>query len=465
MLSTLSRRWFLKHATVVGAATFAAGWVAGCAPKETPAPAQKPAEGPVSQEETAAPAPKGTLEIRFMDRGDAIGEASRHFSRVFEEQNPGVVVKNESTSWADLTTKVQTMVAADTMADVAFQHGALMIPELGAKGVWMDIEPLGDRDGIDWDIYWPWALNSLRLGPKGELVAGPESSHLGPNVIGYNKELLEEMGFGVPSTDMTVPDFVDLLTKVQSMMPEGGFAICTNADEWFLEGLSRNYSGHIISQDRESCGFSMEKTQEAHKFQYDLVNTYKVMPGRDQILKDMKSMFYSGMVAMIVDSPNNIWTGFTAGTEGRFHLGSSQLPHGGGLKHGTTPSCNAYVIYGKTDKADLAWSLVRMLTSNEAAKWMALQFQIGPGAVIEAWHDPEVWAANPIYEDCAKAWSEIPVEEFGNIPVPTNARRAEFHDLFNNEWQAMLYGDKPYNQANVDKLQADLQAIMDKPMP
>ena len=76
-----------------------------------------------------------------------------------------------------------------------------------------------------------------------------------------------------------------------------------------------------------------------------------------------------------------------------------------------------------------------------------------------------MWAECPIYEVVAKSWAKLKPEDIGSIPVPANTRRGELHDLYNNEWQAMLYGDKPYDQANVDKLQKDLQAIFDKPLP
>jgi len=255
------------------------------------------------------------------------------------------------------------------------------------------------------------------------------------------------------------------LVKIQGKMPEGGFAADLPVAIWGMEAMSRTFGGYIVSQDRKSCGFNLEKTQDAHQWIYDLINKYKVVPSRGQILQDQRSMFYSEMLAMIFNSPNNMWTGFEEGTEGRFHLKACQHPHGG-LKHGTTPSCNAYVIYGKTKYPDESWGLVRLLTSYEAAKWMALNPpHIGPGAIPEAWNDPEVWAECPIYEVVAKAWAKLKPEDIGSIPVPANTRRGELHDLYNNEWQAMLYGDKPFDQANVDKLHGDMQAIFDKPMP
>jgi len=467
MSFTESRRAFMKQVALLGAGALVAG-AAGCAPKQVAAPTQAPkAEQPTAKKEepTSAPAPQGKIELRFMDRGDAIGEASRSFSREYEKKFPNITVKNESTAWADLMTKVPTMVAGGTMADVAFQHSPLMLPELGAKGVWLDLEPLGDRDAIDWSIYYPFALDACRLGPKGELIAGPESLHMGQNVCGWNKEMLDGFGFGVPSPDMTLPDLVSLCKKIQEKMPQQGFAMHMGADEWTMEALARTFNSDIISRDRKKCNLTEPKTMDAHKWMYDLVNTWKICPGPKQILKDQKSMFYSGMLAMVFNSPNNMWVGFKDSVAGKFTLASCAMPHGGGLSLGTTPSVNAYVVYGKTKLPNESWQLVRMLTSFEAAKWMAINKNIGPGSIIKAWNDPEVWAANPIHEGVAKSWAGITKETAGVIPVPFNTRRAEFHDYYNNEWNAMLYGDKPYDQAGMDKLDAALQAIMDKPLP
>jgi ABC-type glycerol-3-phosphate transport system substrate-binding protein len=464
-----TRRSFLKNAALLTGGLAGATWLAGCAPKAEPAAEEPKAEEPAAPkaEGEAVKAPEGKVEIRYMDRAGSIGDYARHFSRVYEERNPGIIVKNETTSWGDLTTKVPTFVAAGTMADMAFQHGALMLPELGAKGAWLNLEPLGERDGLDWDIYYPWALDSLRQGPNGELIASPESVHIGQSVCGWNLEMLEEMGFGTPSEDMTIPDFVDLLINIQSKMPEGGFAVHMGSGAWDMQVHSRSFGGYLVSDDRESCGFALEKTQDAHRWQYDLINTYKVLPGRDQILGDQRSMFYSGMLAMVFNSPNNIWAGFEAGVEGRFHLGVSQFPHGGeGMRLGGAPSCNATAIYSKTKYPDESWGLAKLLASYEASKWAALSpSRVGPGAIIEAWNDPEVWEENPIYKSCALAWKDLTTEDVGPMPVPMNTRRAEFFDLFGNEWQAMLFGDKPYDDANVTKLQEGLQAIMDKPAP
>src|SRR5690606_17632630 len=84
---TLSRRNMLKLLGTTSASLVA---LAACAPA---------APGSSTGQEAAAPAGQEQIELRYMERGDALGEFMRHASRVFEEQNPNVVVKNESTGW------------------------------------------------------------------------------------------------------------------------------------------------------------------------------------------------------------------------------------------------------------------------------------------------------------------------------------------------------------------------------
>jgi hypothetical protein len=124
------------------------------------------------------------------------------------------------------------------------------------------------------------------------------------------------------------------------------------------------------------------------------------------------------------------------------------------------------VVYGKTKYPDESWGLCKMLSSFEISKWTAVSdAHMTPGAIIDAWHDPEVWEACPPYKNCALGWDTLKPEQFGNMGVAYNTRRQEFDDQHDAEWQKMMYGEMEYNKANIDKLHAELQAILDKPLP
>lgn len=461
MSTKATRRGFLGLMVACGGAAM----LAACAPAQ-PTPAPKPAEKPAQTPQPATPAPKAKVELRYMERGDALGDFMRYASREYEKRNPNIVVKNEPSGWGDLTTKVPTFVAAGTMADLAFQHNAFMLPELAKKGAWLNLTPLAEKDKHDFSIYYKWALDTLYQGPKDELVAMPMGVHNGENEIMWNKELLANIGVGEPRGDMTMDQFMELLLNIQKKMPENGYAFAPSMGLWGMEGHARSFGGYIVSKDRKKTGFNLPKTIEAHKWVIDLIGKHKVVPGRDKVLKSTKSMFYTGLIAVYSNCGANLWVGFQEATEGKITLGHCEWPHGGGGKVGSTPSCDATVIYGKTKYPEEAWGLAKLLSSFEISKWAALdKSRMTPGAVIAAWKDPEVAKACPLYANIAKFWDTLKPEDYGSIPVPYNARRGEYWDMYNNTWDALREGDKPMDQAAIDKLQADLQAIMDKPAP
>ena len=487
-----TRRVFLRGAAGVGAIA-AVQLLAACggqpaAPTAAPA---KPAEAPKPAAATpAAPAgptptkppevavptstpgavPKVSKEpvtIRYMERAGSLGDGMRHFSRVYEERNPGVTVKNETTSWEDHTTKVATMVAAGTMADVCFQHSSVQLPGLAAKGVWVDPEPLGNADKHDWKQYYKWALDALRLGPNDKLAAMPMGVHSGENLLGWNREHLQKAGVKEPTPDTSVDELTELCVSLKKAVPDI-WPIVTPLAVYTMEAHSRSWKGYLISEDRTKCGFDLPETQAAHQYVYDWVHKYKVMPGRAEMQGDYRQMFRSGKLGIAVDGPNNMWVGFNEAVAGRFTLGNTTWPSKPSGVVGTLPSVNGTVIWTKTKYMEHSWGLTKLLSSLEASKWMAVNPPyIGPGAIIQAWNDPDVWKAGPIYKTCAEFWNKLDKEgvKFGANPVPRNTRIQEFSDLYNNEWAAMVYGEKPYDKQAVADLQKKLQAIMDKPMP
>src|SRR5579884_2451524 len=182
--ATTSRRGLLKGILGMAIAGAAAPVLAACSSSQPAPPAASQASAPTAAaaSQSASSTGKPTVAaqantsgekvtIRYMDRAGALGEFMRHFAKVYEERHPNITVKLEDASWGDLVTKVATYVAAGTMADVAFQHAALMLPELAAKGVWLDLEPHARADKLDFSIFYPWALQTCRQGPNNTLVA------------------------------------------------------------------------------------------------------------------------------------------------------------------------------------------------------------------------------------------------------------------------------------------------------
>jgi len=415
---------------------------------------------------TSANAAQQKITLRYMDRAGALGEFMRHYSRVYEQQHPNITVKNESASWGDLVTKVATYVAAGTMADLAFQHAALMLPELAAKGVWMDVAPMAKADNLDMSIFYPWALDTCKLGPNNKQVAMPMGVHTGQNNrLMYNVELFQKAGID-PPTDylkMTVDDLTTLCVNLKQKLPDV-WPILLPLDAWTMEGHARSWKGYLTSPDRTKAGFGLADTQTAHHFVYDWINKYKIQPGQQEQQGGQSQLFYNQKLAIAVNCSANIWVGFNDAVKGKFTLGNAIWPSQPSGVIGTVPSADATVVYGKTKFPQESWGLQSLLSSEEASKWAAVNPpNMTPGAVIKAWHDPDVWKANPPYQIDAQWWDTL--KEVGNIPVPTNTRQQEFSDAYNNGWQAIAYNTTPFTDTNVQALQKKLQDIMDKPLP
>jgi multiple sugar transport system substrate-binding protein len=460
----LTRRDFIVGAMAGMGATL----LASCTPAAKPtAAAAKEAEVKQPAGATAQPAAKGKITLRYMERDGMLGDFMRYASREYEKQNPDITVTNETAGWGDLADKVPTMVAGGTMADLAFQHGAYMLPTLAKKGAWLDLVPAADKDKHDFSIYYQWALDTCRIGPTDNLVAMPMGVHFGQNELHWNVNIFQQMGIPEPTNTMSKQQVLEMLIKVQEKLPQGSFAgDFQYGDHFTAECHARSWGGYVVSPDRKKCGLDMEKTQAAYQWGYDLVNKYHVVPKREEVQQNTKAMFLAGTMATWLNCAANAWVGFKEAVGDKFKLGHCTWPHSADEGWGTVPSCDATVVYGKTKYPDEAWGLCKMLSSFEVSKWTALdKAHMTPGAVIAAWHDKEVWDANPPYKNDAIAWDTLKPEQYGNLGVCYNTRRKEFDDLHNSEWQKMMYAEVEYNKDNIAKLTKSLQEIMDKPVP
>jgi len=454
-----TRRRFFQTTALAGAGIAASTWLAACVP---PAPTAPPAEKAPEVEAPAVKAPAEKIVIRYNERLEPHGDVMRYASRLYEEQNPHIIVENEPLSWGDTGTKTPAMVAAGTMADMAFQHGMFHLPLLGKKGAWLDLTPLAERDNHDFGIYWYWSIDSLHMGPNDELVAMPMAVNAGENDLFWNVEMLEGMGIDQPHDQMTTQQLTEMWIAIQKQLPENAFAMEYGVHQKRMEVLARSFGSHVISADRKSCGINLEATKAAYKWMYDLLRTHHVHPDRGE---GVPQAFYSGMQATAFNAASNIFIGFGPAVGDAWTLGHCTWPRGDGW-WGTLPATNGTVIYSKTKYPEECWGLAKLLSSYEISVWGALSpSHITPGAIREAWFDPQVREVCPPYYTAALGWDTIKPGEFGALPVPYNARRAEFDDLHNNEWEKVFFGDEPFTDAFFETLQQQLQEIMDKPLP
>jgi ABC-type glycerol-3-phosphate transport system substrate-binding protein len=469
------------------AAPTAAPTAAPAKPAEAPKPADaaKPADKPAAAAEptkpaaVAAPAPTqaapapaagsktGTtpVTIRYMERDGDLGTQMRKFSRVFEERNPGITIKNESTTFDDLGRKVPVLLASGTVGDVVYQQSTQHLAETAPKGSWRDVEDYVKGSNHDLNLYYSWGVDVCRQGPGNKLLGVPSAFIINNSHIFYNKTLFQKLGVKEPSADMSVDDLAAAAVAIRKAQPDTWGILPSNTFH-AMEGFARSWKGFIVSEDRKKVGLELPETQAAFQYFYDLVQKLKVQPGRQEVQGGQNQMFYGQKVAMATNATQNIWTGFKDAVKDKWELGDVGWPVKPSGVLGTTPAVGANVIWSKSKVADQAWGLLVLQASNEASKWSALNSPYSvPGATIEAWNDPEVWKVNPPYKTVALQLNDLKAKgaKMGSIAVPANSRRLEFWDAFDSDFGAMLYGDKPFDKNGILALQQKLQAIMDKP--
>ena len=142
MEKVLSRRSFLKAASVGAGLAVALPALSACAPGAAPSGGQavQPSAGGV-----AAPS---KIQIRFMARAGNLGDFHRHVSEQYKEKHPNIDLKVEDTGWNDLQNKVLMQAVAGVLQDVVYQWTSAWAPYLAKQGVWMPLDDLKARRRI-----------------------------------------------------------------------------------------------------------------------------------------------------------------------------------------------------------------------------------------------------------------------------------------------------------------------------
>jgi ABC-type glycerol-3-phosphate transport system substrate-binding protein len=454
---------------VAGCGAPAAPTTAPAAAPPTTAPAAAPTTAPAAPATAAKAASKAQVTIRFMDRDGAGGEFQRVWSREFEKRNPNITVKNESHVWADLTKKVPVVAAAGTVADLVFQHSVMHLPNLAAKGIWAEVKSYGDAEKHDWKQYWPFVLDHMNQGPKKTMVAMPLGCHVGENHLCWNRTMLQKAGIKEPTKDMTLDQMTELFLDIKKAYPNA-VPTFTSDHAWYMAAVARMWKGgYLINDDpRDKCGLNLPATQQAYQYMWDLNNKHKVAATRANLQEGSQNMWAAEKLVTVIGPNMNYFVFQETVVKDKFEMASINMPRVQPDVFGTAPGVDTTVIWKDSKVKDECWALAKLLSSFEVSKSVAMttpKFQ--PGSVIAAWNDPDVRKAAPPYAVIGDLLNEFVQKgwKFGDIPVPSNTRFTEFTDKHTNDWQAMKFGEKPFNSDTLNQLHKDLQAIMDLPMP
>ena len=196
----LSRRSFLRMATVAGAGIVAAA----CTPKAAPtvAPTKPPAAQATAVPPTAVPAPSGPVSLRYA--GMQSQAVEDEIVAMYTEANPDVTLEFEGLQWDLYTAKLAMEFAGGVGPDVGSVGDWGY--DLVMRGAYAQLQPFIDADK-DYNIDDHVALavkdgtfNGVYCSGGGDLYALPMS--LVVFTWFYNWDMMQELGFTKTPNDL-----------------------------------------------------------------------------------------------------------------------------------------------------------------------------------------------------------------------------------------------------------------------
>lgn len=311
MLNLHKQRWLavLMVFVLVGITACSSGDKGGNEASSSKPPSEASGSKPV--EESAAPAEHVNLTFMYWGSNDE-KKAMEKMIDSFNESHPNITVKGEHVP-GDYNTKMNTLMAANQLPDVAYLGDALT-NKWGSEGKLLDFSQYyGD---------YPELQNKLKASylytEPGKAVAN--FTALEVMVLYYNKEIFEEAGVPLPPSDPTKAwnwdEFVTVakqLTKDKNGKHPGeeGFQEKSIDQYGFSFGSDRGTYGPLLESngagilDESGTKYALNSPESVEVFQklQDLIYTHHVSPDliQQQNMPDNHVRLQTRKVAMVLD--------------------------------------------------------------------------------------------------------------------------------------------------------------------
>lgn len=331
---------------------------------------------PAAQQPTGAPAaeqpatsggelsPDVSATLVLYDFGDTNDRAVRQEAIArFNKRFPNVTVDLQFTpitTWSEYLEKLVTQIAGGSAPDVV--HIATEGVRLAAdKELLM---PLGDFVADDpegqalLDDVAPALVESYTVNDNLYLMPAAWNNMM----IYYNTKVFEEAGIERPSDDWTWDEFLALaqqLTKGEGAEQTYGYGIPYfnfGIHPWFLSN-----GGSLMSEDLTQSNLDDPKVAEAAQFLHDLVHVHKVAP--DPFSTDPNAVYQQFSTGKIAMTGGGHWPMQFFQSNNFTDYDVLPWPQNGAKA--TVFGADGYGIYRSTENAQLAWELIKELTSEE----------------------------------------------------------------------------------------------------
>ncbi|MGI9032751.1 MAG: extracellular solute-binding protein [Acidimicrobiales bacterium] len=386
-------------------------------------------------------------------------------------------------SSSDASTKLTTLIAGGQPPDIVLPAGLFGISKFVDQGVWLDLRPLFDRDGITLDRFLPETASAARVtnyfGPNGKGIIGvPIDVH--DHALAYNEELLSKAGVAPPPTSWFGDSwtlegkFLDaaraLTVDAAGKHPtDPGFSpdkvTQYGVGNFFRETVFYDFGGHLYDDASRKAQFDKPGSIAGIQFAADLVNKHRVMPSETQVAalgagggkgNEAQFAWRQGKLAMIDMCSCNIKTPY--GTDVPFAWKAAALPAGPARRFGFL-NLDVGAIVAASQNHDLAWEVLKFLTLDPANEAKLAYDSYGGVPPLK---ENESAFADGIKRDLPSVDPKVWLDGFASSSPENEAwfpAFSEVNDLVTKSFDSIMAG-APASSA-MPQLQAQAQAKID----
>lgn len=278
--------------------------------------------------------------------------------QTFNRSHQSIHVNVDFRPALDYFTKLQTQFAAGRAPDITCTDLDWTVPG-ASRGMFVDLKPLMQRDGIDQRDYWyPFGREwSYKNGIYAVLeYAGGQATYV-------NKALLKAAGLSFPADNWTWDDLLEYARKLTDPS-KGQYGVSlfpVNPPYWSSSFIQAN-GGSVLNAALDKCTLDSPRSMEALQYIHDLIFKEKVMPTPPP-------------PNMAATSPNPFMTGkvgiYFGGTWDEVQIRASGFdwdyahmpadPHTG--KRSVQGASNGWAMLSTTKHRDAAWEVLKFLVT------------------------------------------------------------------------------------------------------
>lgn len=287
----------------------------------------------------------------------------------WEKEHHDVEVLLDHTPYSGYISKILTRIAGGTEPDIIACEVNLF-PNFWGKDVFLDLNPYIKKDEtFKVKDFFPDVIRRFTIDGK---VYGVPRDTAPYACIFYNKKLFDKAGIEYPSDDWNWFDLLRVSKKLtlrdnKGQIEQYGFYT------WAWQNFVYSNGGQIVDKVDNPSEFALaeDKALEGLKFYVDLIRKHKVSPSPMSLVNlgmGVEMMFKTQKLAML---GSGIWETPALRDIKDFEWDVVMFPKGPGGIRAFGTGGTAYCIMKSTEYPDLAWEIVKKLTSIKTSSRLA----------------------------------------------------------------------------------------------